>query len=243
MAPDIIDLCDFYHSILGETVSQDIKVLISEAWSSCHDQIILGYGYTLPFLESYDNNKNTIYSFMPAQQGILRWPSQKPTRSALVDEETLPLPDQGIDRILCIHALENCHYPSAFLKEMWRILKPEGKILFIVPNRRGLWAQSDNNPLGCSRPYTMSQLTKLLTDHSFIPVFQGRGLYRFPTSSKFLVFFNSLFKKIGPKFLQKFSGILCVEVTKKVYAVAGKTGFTQSIKVVLPEFSGQHARL
>ena len=71
----------------------------------------------------------------------------KPTRSALVDEETLPLPDQGIDQ----NSLYSCFRElplsfQLFLKKCG-ILKPEGKILFIVPNRRGLWAQSDNNPL------------------------------------------------------------------------------------------------
>ena len=43
---------------------------------------------------------------MPAAQGVLKWPTARPTLAALVDEFSLPLPDAAVDRILLVHALE-----------------------------------------------------------------------------------------------------------------------------------------
>jgi SAM-dependent methyltransferase len=243
MINDVVDLRDFYASSLGHIVQKDIKNSIQKIWPPCKNQIILGVGYTPPFLNNFDSVNNTIYSFMPAQQGVLGWPSCQPTMSALVSEGFFPLSDQSIDRILCIHMLENCHDPHTFLQEAWRILKPEGRILFVVPNRRGLWACVDNNPFGYGQPYTMTQLTTLLRAHLFTPLFQYRGLYAPPTSSKFFSLMRPLLERIGPKCLQKFSGVIYVEAIKQVYAVTGKPIFVKRLNLPpLPELVGQHAK-
>ena len=174
MTTDVIDLRDFYASPLGVVVQKDIKNSLSKIWPTYNNQVVLGVGYAPPFLEVAHND---VYFFMPAQQGVLKWPPAKPTLSALVDESLLPLADQTVDHILCVHGLENCHSAEDFLHDAWRVLKPEGRILFVVPNRRGLWARADNNPFGSGRPYTMTQLSKLLRSHLFTPVSFNRGLY------------------------------------------------------------------
>ena len=243
MTNDVVFLRNFYASSLGQIAKKDIKNSIQKIWPSCKNQVILGAGYTLPFLSHFDFTNNTIYSFMPSQQGVSGWPSCHPTMSALISEESLPLPDQSIDRILCIHMLENCHDPHAFLKEAWRILKPEGRMLFVVPNRRGLWAHVNNNPFGQGKPYTMTQLTTLLQAHLFTPLFQHRGLYAPPTSFKSFSQMTPLLEKIGPKCLQKFSGVIHVESIKKIYAITGKPIFVKRLNLPpLSELVGRHAK-
>ena len=44
-------------------------------------------------------------AFMPAVQGVVNWPLEEPNRTALVSEDSLPLPDACIDRVLAVHAL------------------------------------------------------------------------------------------------------------------------------------------
>ena len=60
--------------------------------------------------------------------------------------------------------------PAPLLREMWRVLTPEGRLLLIVPNRRGVWARLDTTPFGHGRPYSRGQLERLLTDALFTPL-------------------------------------------------------------------------
>ena len=50
--------------------------------------------------------------------------------------------------------------PRELLREMWRVLAPNGRLLIVVPNRRGLWARVDTTPFGYGSPFSRSQLTK-----------------------------------------------------------------------------------
>lgn len=70
----------------------------------------------------------------------------------LVDEDDLPLPDASIDRLLLMHALENSENTRLLLREVWRVLTPQGRLLAVVPNRRGLWAHLDATPLARATP-------------------------------------------------------------------------------------------
>ena len=219
MVTNVIDLRDFYASSLGRIVKSDLKQLIGELWPCKVGEVIVGLGYAAPFLDFFDAEKNTILAFMPAQQGVLGWPSQKVIRSSLVEEDMLPLKDKSIDKLLLIHALENCHNVQYLLREAWRVLAPDGKILLITPNRRGLWARSDQTPFGHGQPYTMTQLSSLLRTHLFTPTSFLRGLYALPSSSRFVqTIISPVAEKAGRTCLQKFSGIVCIEAVKQVYA-------------------------
>ena len=41
---------------------------------------------------------------------------------------------------------------GALLREMWRVLTPEGRLLLIVPNRRGIWARWTPRPSATAGP-------------------------------------------------------------------------------------------
>ncbi|MGA2177130.1 MAG: class I SAM-dependent methyltransferase [Verrucomicrobiota bacterium] len=51
--------------------------------------------------------------------------------------DTHPLPDALADVMLCHHTLEHLLQPADSLKEMRRLLKPEGRLLLYVPFERG----------------------------------------------------------------------------------------------------------
>jgi hypothetical protein len=50
---------------------------------------------------------------------------------------------------------------------LWRVLAPEGKLLLVAPNRTSLWAQVERSPFAHGRPYSRSQLDRLLRDAMF----------------------------------------------------------------------------
>lgn len=55
------------------------------------------------------------------------------------DAEQLPLPSATFDRIMNIGSLEHYQHPEAGLREMARVLKPDGMACVLLPNAYGLF--------------------------------------------------------------------------------------------------------
>lgn len=235
MSHDVVDLRYFYETPLGHAASRTINKGINCLWPNLSKQTLVGIGYPLPYLEPYLDTTESTLAFMPAQRGVVSWPENSPSLTALIEENTLPLPDQSVDRILLIHGLEHASHVRPFLREIWRILREDGRLLVIVPNRRGLWARLDNTPFGQGHPYTMTQLSTVLRDNMFTPIHSTRGLYICPSNSRLLRAPSHLFEKIGSCALQKFSGIICIEAIKQVYA---GTPVRSRKKITIPSFIG-----
>lgn len=234
---DVLDFRDFYTTPLGDVVRSDIEALLKKIWptqgespetSSKARDVTLAYGYTIPYL----TEQNTQLAFMPAHMGVIGWPKAQP-RIALVEEDLFPLPDRCIDRIFVIHGLEVSHNPTAFLEECWRVLSGDGKLLIITPNRRGLWARVDSSPLGRGQPYTMTQLSRLLRNVAFTPTQFARKLYTPPFNSNISISAQTLFEKIGPVIMPKFSGLVAIEAVKTVYSGAPVASYSRRLKVAL----------
>lgn len=51
-----------------------------------------------------------------------------------VEEERLPYPDNSFDIVYSKSVLEHFHYPERYMKEAFRVLKPDGLILTLVPD-------------------------------------------------------------------------------------------------------------
>jgi SAM-dependent methyltransferase len=133
----------------------------------------------------------------------------------------LPLPDGSIDRLLLVHALEAADRPDALLEELWRITAPEGRILVIVPSRRGVWARADSTPYGQGQPYSKSQLRDLLQRAEFSPIFWGEALYAPPFSQPFMIRSAATIERIGAALGLPFAGVHIVEAIKQVYRPVG----------------------
>src|SRR5205814_1563881 len=145
---DVIDLRDFYSRRLGIVARQLINRGIRERWPDAKDQRVLGIGYPTPYLGLFREDSERCIAFMPAAQGVLKWPTGRPALATLVEEFSLPLADAAIDRILLVHALEMSDDPEGLLREVWRVLAPSGRMIAIIPNRRGGWTRTDATPLG-----------------------------------------------------------------------------------------------
>jgi SAM-dependent methyltransferase len=218
MAYDVVNFCEFYSTPLGQAAGHQIQSCINEMWPDLSSQVILGLGYALPYLDFYLKPSESVISLMPAQRGVMLWPESGPSRIALIEEGCLPLPDQSVDRILMIHNLEHTEQPRQLLREAWRVLSGQGRLLIVAPNRRSIWAHKDSTPFGHGQPYTMTQLTTLLKTNLFTPIATKRALYMIPSQSRLIMACAPFLDKIGQQILQKFSGIVCVEAIKQVYA-------------------------
>lgn len=217
MHTDIVELRAFYHTQLGQRTAHAIAMALSAIWHPLPNERLLGLGYARPWLDRFEPDAERTISFMLAAQGAARWPRQGPSRSALVFDEELPLMDSAVDRILMVHALEYAENPRETLMEMWRVLAPNGRLVIVVPNRRGVWARFDNTPFGNGRPFSRGQLGKLLRDANFTPAAETEALMFPPSTKPYVQRFSSQFERWGRRFLPVFGGVIVLEAHKRMY--------------------------
>jgi hypothetical protein len=236
MWTDVVDLRDFYDSPSGRTAARLIRRRIRDFWPDVTGQTLLGLGFPTPFLRPLQGEASRTIALMPAAQGVLHWPPGEASLVTLADETALPLPDLSMDRILIVHALESTEHVRGFMREVWRVLSDSGKLLILVPNRRGIWARLDRTPFGSGRPYTSGQLNRLLRDNLFTPTAQAGALYLPPVRARMLLASALAVEEIGERWFPAFGGVLMVEAAKQVYAASLSRAPAKSrITVALPQ--------
>ncbi len=217
MSMDVVDLRSFYHGRLGQVARRILRAKLRARFADVAGLRVLGAGFAAPFLGVFRDEAERVLAFMPAEQGVMDWQSGRGAASALVEEETWPLPDAAVDRIVLIHALENADNPRDLLRECWRCLAPGGKLIAIVPNRRGAWSRMEATPFGHGRPYSRGQLTNLLRDAQFAPVNWTEALM-FPPINRGVVLRSAVWlERVGVSLWAPFAGVHMVEAVKQVY--------------------------
>ena len=79
-----------------------------------------------------------------------------------------------------VHVVECAEILRPMMREIWRVLSSNGRLLVIAPNRRGIWARLEHTPLGHGRPYTSSQLYRLLRETLCKPVSKNSAVVYHP---------------------------------------------------------------
>ena len=217
MTIDVIDLRDFYSQRLGIVARQLINRGIRARWPDAAGQRVLGLGYPTPYLGLFREDSERCIAFMPAAQGVLKWPTARPALATLIDEFSMPLPDAAVDRILLVHALEMSDDPERLLREVWRVLAPSGRLIAVIPNRRGVWTRTDNTPFGHGRPYSRAQITQLLRQTWFTPASWGEALFLPPVGNSWFLRSAMAWERVGAALSLPFAGVHIVEATKQVY--------------------------
>src|SRR5947207_3179990 len=122
MSIDVVDLRNFYAQRLGVVARRFVGRGIRKRLADTRGMRVLGVGYPTPYLGLFREEAERCLAFMPAAQGVVKWPTNRPGLAALVDELDLPLTDAAVDRVLLVHALEVAHDPVVLLREIWRVL-------------------------------------------------------------------------------------------------------------------------
>jgi SAM-dependent methyltransferase len=230
MSLDVLDLRKFYAGDLGGVVRRVLTQRIRARWRHTNGLTIMGLGFATPYLTAFRGEALRIGALMPAAQGALIWPSSGAGLSVMVEGNALPLPDNSVDRLLAVHSLEVEGSPHALLREMWRVLTPEGRLILVVPNRRGVWSRRDATPFGHGQPYSRNQLDRLLTDALFTPVQWDSALHMPPMNRRFVVRWANVFERLGGKVSPSFAGVILVEAQKEVMAPIGTAGLARRVR-------------
>lgn len=236
---DVLDLRTFYYRTkLGRTAQRAIRGQVEELWPEARGMNVLGYGFAVPLLRPYLAEARRVSALMPGPQGVMPWPAGLPNVSVLCGETLWPVESDSVDRLIVMHGLEVSDHPIALLDECYRVLAPEGRGIFVVPNRAGLWSRRDATPFGFGRPYSLGQLEAKLAAIGLRPERHVATLFHPPSGKNFWLKTSAMWERIGRRVSNRFAGgVLLVEVTKQIPAPP-RTGLPEAIRRPLRVLDG-----
>ena len=205
----------FYNSELGKIVKLETANNLTHALNEHQARKICGLGYTYPYLEFLKESYSQAF-FHEMSPDFLGGIMKKNSifKQEIVDEYCLPIEPSSIDIVVFSHILELVERPETVIEEAWRILKPNGLLISIVPRRAGLWTRYDNNPFGYGRSFSKKQLTYLLNQFFYLDR-SSYYLYTPPWKNFFNYKLSPFVEKIGPITVPFLSG-LKMQVSKKI---------------------------
>ncbi len=218
----------FYATPRGQAAAAAISQRLSSLWPELQGMSVLGLGYPAPFLPNWQAQAYRCLNATSSQH------EAAPRGSCSVDAMRLPFPDLAFDRILVIHGVEPYGNDERLLREIWRVLKDDGRLLVVAPNRMGLWAHVDSTPFGQGQPYSQGQIDRLLASGMFRPERRDRALFTPPTHLKLLLRTAKFWEALGHALVPQLAGVTLTEAVKDVYAAVPATAVMRR-KVVLSE--------
>jgi SAM-dependent methyltransferase len=239
MRTDILDLHAFYERALGRAAQAVIAGHLKDRWGDGAGLRIAGFGHATPYLAAFSRAERAL-SLAPGAQGAMPWPPGAPNRATLVEEASWPLPDASIDRLLIIHGLEEAADPHRLLREAWRVLAGQGRILIVVAHRQGVWSLIDTTPFAHGRPYLRRQLMTLLSDSLFRPLEWQGALYFPPLDSRMLLRIAPAWERAGARLWPVLGGVVMIEASKELAAPVGlvQRARARSLRAVAPRPAG-----
>jgi SAM-dependent methyltransferase len=205
----------FYAGRLGQTVRRLVARRLEALWPDCAGRDLLGLGFATPYLGSYSAGARRTVALMPRAQGALVWPAPAQVASLLCDETRLPLLDS-------VFALEEAVHSQPLLREIWRVMAPEGRIIVIAANRAGFWSRSEATPFGHGRPFSRRQLAALLRDAVFEPTASALAAHVPPLDWGPSLAMADNLERAGDALDSPFGGLVMMEAVKRLYAAGAK---------------------
>jgi SAM-dependent methyltransferase len=172
----------------------------------------------------------------PETQGAMPWSPAGRNVTALVEEQGLPFPDASFDCVLIVHGLELTEAQRPFMRELWRVLTSDGRLMAIVPNRASLWAQLETTPFGHGQPYSRRQLDRLFERSLFQVEYWDTALFM-PPFGRRRPRTGVAWEGIGRRLWPRLAGVHLVEVSKSMYVPALPAKATSRLRLI-PAMAG-----
>lgn len=218
MVTDVHAAADFYATPRGLVAARLLRERLAQMWPSLRGQAVLGVGYALPYLRLWREEASRCIAVTPAQLGAAIWPAGHPNLTCTAPEDSLPFPDMSFDRILLVHGLEAAENARRMLREAWRVLKDDGRLLVVAPNRSGMWAHLEATPFGQGQPYSPGQIGRLLTASLFRVERRDTALYMPPSRLRVVLRGARLWDRGGRLVAPGLAGLILTEASKDIYA-------------------------
>jgi SAM-dependent methyltransferase len=225
MQADIRAAARFYASRPGENTARLLRQRLHAFWPQTGTmERVLGVGYTLPFLPLWSRPDGGLCVSARLDTTVTREAPhaglpgvQAGMRDCMVAEDRLPFPELHFDRVLLVHALETTHRPDDLIRSVWKVMKDDGRLLLVVPNRAGLWAHSDGTPFGQGAPFSPRQIARRLS-RAFLRAERHDGALFLPPSGAAYRRLGTITEAAGHMFLPELGGVFVIEAVKDVYS-------------------------
>jgi SAM-dependent methyltransferase len=219
MTTEVHGLAAFYASRGGETAARLLAARMAALWPALPGQSVLGLGFAAPYLGLWRAEAHRCVALVPGHlpgAAALRPPAAG-CATLLAEEENLPFPDDSFDRVLLVHGLEAAENARRLLREVWRVLKDDGRLMLVVPNRAGMWAHLDRTPFGHGQPYSRGQIEKLLARHLFRAERREAALFVPPYGLRHLGSSAPVLERVGRVVCPRLAGVFIVEAEKDLF--------------------------
>ncbi|MBS7810365.1 methyltransferase domain-containing protein [Roseococcus pinisoli] len=224
MSEEVHGLTEFYASPLGRMAARMVRARLAPLWSEAGRRDLLGLGWAAPYMGLWPGTGRR----------IMLTPHGAAPGTALADDARLPLPDTSLDGILLVHALETSDAPLGLLRECWRVLRDDGRLMVVVPNRLGAWAHFDHTPFGQGRPYSQGQLARLLEERLFRVTRREAALFMPPFPSRRPLGGAVLWDRTGHRLARRFAGVMLVEAEKDLLSAIPASAVPAGRRVTVP---------
>lgn len=218
MALDVHAAADFYATAQGIVAGRLIRDRIAGLWPDMTGRTVLGLGYAPPYLRAWREDARLTVAVTPAQFGAARWPVGGANLTCMAEEDALPFAGPVFDRVLLVHGLEGAENARRLLREIWRVMKDDGRLIVVTPNRRGMWAYFENTPFGHGTPYSAGQVGRLLSQSLFRVEQRETALFMPPMETRLVLRSNRLFERVGHWAMPQLAGVTIAEAVKDVYS-------------------------
>jgi SAM-dependent methyltransferase len=232
MAIDARDAAGFYATPLGRLTADLLRKKLIALWPSCANLTILGLGFTGPYLTLWRDQARCL-AVSPTAMGPAAWPAGRPSLACVAEEEALPFPDLSFDRILIVHGLEQAENTRRALREAWRLLKDDGRLIVVAPNRRGIWAYMESTPFGHGQPYSENQLSRLLASLFFHVESQHAALFAPPVDWRAARRMFNVCERAGHALTPQLAGLTIAEATKDIHGLIPARSRTSGRRVLV----------
>jgi SAM-dependent methyltransferase len=219
----------FYASPRGQTAATVLRDRMAAFWPDLTGMAVLGLGYAEPYLTLWRDTAYRCVSASPSAHAPVPG-----NHACLVQEDRLPFPDLSFDRILLIHGVDEAGDARRLLREVWRVLKDDGRILVAAPNRLGIWAHVEATPFGQGHPYSQQQIAALLAAGMFRAERRDAALFVPPVNMRVVLRGWPIWEQAGHALARDLAGVILMEAVKDAYA-ALPTGAVARRMVIMPE--------
>ncbi len=214
---DILKLRDWYRKPIGHMVRRTLQPYFNKIWPNLAGKQVLVIGYGCPYI-GLTKREAHVFCGMLGEMGVIHWPEGEDNRSFLTWGSELPLPNDFFDYILIIHGLEFCESAQKTLHECNRVLKDDGRLLTIVPNRNSPWSRREISPLAKGHPYSAYQLQRILQNTSFMPLTTKHALFTPPSKQNWILKASETFEQTGKRIFTPLGGFVIIECKKDIYS-------------------------
>lgn len=208
----------FYTTRLGQCAARLMSERMMDLWGNCEGQRVLGIGYPNPLLPLWQADAACCLGAVPEEIGEVRLSIERGQTLCVAPEHRLPFPEGLFDRVFLLHALEEADSPRQLLREAWRVLAPEGRIVVAATNRRSMWSLVDSKPFGHGRPWTRGQLVRFLNDSLFQVTASTTAVHMPPLDWRLITAASKSWERAGELALPGLGGVVLVEAVKRLYS-------------------------